>query len=140
MTIVYSLCLSGRTWFAIDRTWGSVTQIFNISFTLIPWMYHHRNRHNNTSWSWHCWLCTAINWHLPNPMSNILSASSNTRYVHLCRLVAFFFTKSIKRPWQYTNWICMYQGQCLSFYLKVQHVLIHLHITLHHSGVILLSV
>lgn len=34
----------------------------------------------------------------PNPISNILSASSNTRNVTRVRLVAFFLTRSIKRP------------------------------------------
>ena len=36
--------------------------------------------------------------YIPNPMSNILSASSKTRYVTLFRFVPFAFTWSIRRP------------------------------------------
>lgn len=60
---------------------------------------------------------------LPKPMSNILSASSNTTNVTLFKLTAFFLTKSISRPCQCTvqqsKWLCSTFGMSLVIFTKL---------------------
>ena len=69
------VCRSGLTWLHIDRTCGSVWKLLNFCVRILK------------------------NYEiLPKPMSNILSASSNTKKVTRVRLVALILTRSIIRP------------------------------------------